>query len=274
MPRHLKAAMLVTVMLLASGGVAGGAAPAAVPALALPAPPAVGLDAPPGARLPLALRFVADDGREQSLRRLLDGRPAVIVPGYYHCPRLCSTLMDGVLEGLAAVRLPPDGYRVIGISIDPRETVAMAARKKASYGALVAHAGGDLRLLTGTAPQIATFTQSVGLRYARVGSDAFAHPAAFIVVTPQGRISHVFDGIRFDPDAIRLALVDASAGRIGTLQDRVLLLCSHFDPHTGRYTASVMALVRAGCVLVAAGLLAGVLAVPSWRRFRRRGRRQ
>ncbi|HEX7635230.1 MAG TPA: SCO family protein, partial [Noviherbaspirillum sp.] len=175
--------------------------------------------------------------------------------GYYHCPNLCSTLMDGVLEGLAGAGLPPRAWRVLGVSIDPSENAALAARKKASYAPLIAHAGGELHLLTGTKPQIDMLAHSVGFRYEYdQAAGGYAHPAGFLIATPEGRISHYFLGVRFEPRDLRLALVDASSGRIGSPADRLALLCSHYDPVTGRYSSAVMALVRALCFAVLAAL--------------------
>lgn len=207
------------------------------------------------AQLPLSGAFTDDNGQPTRLGAFFGKRPVVLVLGYYHCPNLCSTLMDGVLESLAGVRLPPQAYRVLGVSIDPSEDADLAARKKASYEPLVARAGGDLHLLTAARPQIDALAHSAGFQYAYDASTRqYTHPAGFLVATPDGRISHYFMGVRFDPRDVRLALVDASSGRIGSPVDRLLLLCSHYDPATGRYSTTAMALVRMVCLAVLAAL--------------------
>lgn len=237
--------------------------------LAYPAPPQAQFRQQLDARLPLAAAFTDDSGRRARLGDFFGTQPVVLVLGYYHCPNLCSTLMDGVLETLAGVGLPPRAYRVLGVSIDPTESAASAARKKASYGALVAHAGGELHLLTGGAPQIQALARSAGFGYSYdAASRQYAHPAGFLVATPDGRISHYFMGVRFDPRDVRLALVDAAAGRIGSPVDRLLLMCSHYDPATGRYSAAAMTLVRAACLAVLAALVLWM-----WR-VRKSGRRR
>jgi len=163
--------------------------------------------------------------------------------------------MDGVLESLAGVRLPAHAYRVLGVSIDPSEDARLAARKKASYQSLLAHAGGELHLLTGAKPQIDALASSAGFEYAYDReTQQYAHPAGFLVATPDGRISHYFMGVRFDPRDVRLALIDASSGRIGSPVDRLLLLCSHYDPATGRYSTTAFTLVRVVCLMVLAAL--------------------
>lgn len=223
--------------------------------IAAPAPPQTEYVQHLDAQLPLAGTFNDDDGRPVHLGAFFDRKPVVLVLGYYHCPNLCSTLMDGVLESLADVRLPPHAYRVVGVSIDPTENAEIAARKKSSYASLVARAGGDLHLLTGAQPQIDHLTKKAGFQYAYDASlGQYAHPAGFLIATPQGRISHYFMGVRFDPRDLRLAIIDASSGRIGSPVDRLLLLCSHYDPATGRYSMEAMNVVRAACLAVLAAL--------------------
>ncbi len=237
-------------------------------ALAYPPPPQVRFVQRPGAQLPLSGDFADDSGHAVRLASFFDARPVVLVLGYYHCPNLCSTLMDGVLESLADVRLPPRAYRVVGVSIDPTETPEIAARKKEAYGTLVARAGGDLHLLTGSERPIRALAKSAGFEYAYdATTKQYAHPSGFLVATPGGRISHYFMGVRFDPRDLRLALVDASSGSIGSPVDQLVLLCSHYDPATGRYSTAVMAIVRAVCLLVLAALAAWI-----WRARGRWGR--
>lgn len=207
------------------------------------------------AQLPLSASFIDDNGLHARLGDFFGKQPVVLVLGYYHCPNLCSTLMDGVLESLAGVRLPPQAWRVLGVSIDPTENADIAARKKASYAPLVARAGGDLHLLTAGKPQIDALASAAGFHYAYdAATRQYTHPAGFLVATPEGRISHYFMGVRFEPRDLRLALVDASEGRIGSPVDRLVLLCSHYDPATGRYSTTAMALVRAVCLAVLAAL--------------------
>ncbi|MFP3559412.1 SCO family protein [Paraburkholderia sp. SIMBA_049] len=215
--------------------------------------------------LPLSGTFTDDEGRPARLGAYFGDRPVVLVLGYFHCPNLCSTLMDGVLESLAAVGLPPHTYRVLGVSIDPSETPKLAGRKKASYEPLLANSGVQLTLLTGRKPEIDALARSVGFEYVYDQQlQQYVHPAGFIVATRDGRISHYLMGVRFDPRDVRLALIDASSQSIGSPVDQLLLLCSHYDPVTGRYSAQVITAVRAVCLTVLAAL-----GVWLWRASRR-----
>ncbi|MFP5304991.1 MAG: SCO family protein [Gammaproteobacteria bacterium] len=226
------------------------------------APPVLAFEQRSGAQLPLDLRYVDARGRRVALGDYFGADPVVLVLGYYECPRLCSTLMDGVLLGLREVDLP---YRVVGVSIDPRETADIAARRQAAYARLTPAVPA---LLTGDAASIRRLADTVGYayRYDAV-RDEYAHPAGFVVATPGGRVSRYFFGVRYAPRDLHLALVEASAGRLGSLADRLVLLCSHYDPQTGRYSGAVMQLARALAALVILALVAIV-----WRA--RRTRRQ
>ncbi|MBP0588324.1 SCO family protein [Paraburkholderia sp. LEh10] len=229
--------------------------PARAQALTVPPPDQTRYVQRLNATLPLSSTFTDDKGRPTRLGAYFGNRPVVLVLGYFHCPNLCSTLMDGVLESLAAIDLPPHAYRVLGVSIDPSETPELAARKKASYAPVLANSGVQLTLLTGAKPQVETLAHSVGFEYVYDRElQQYRHPAGFVVATPDGRISHYFMGVRFDPRDVRLALIDASSQRIGSPVDQLLLLCSHYDPVTGRYSAQVMTGVRALSLTVVAAL--------------------
>lgn len=218
-----------------------------------------------GARLPLEASFVDDAGHAVRLGSYFAGGPVLLVLGYYHCPDLCSTVMDGVLQHLAALGLPREGYRVLGVSIDPAEDAAVAARKKALYRPLLGDSPVRLDLLTGARPSVDELATATGFRYAYdAAQQRYLHPAGFLVATADGIITHYFPAGGFDGRDLRLALVQASHGTVGTLADRIALLCSHFDPATGRYSGVGWGLVRGACLLALALFGTGVFTW--WRR--------
>ncbi|HJU71471.1 MAG TPA: SCO family protein [Paucimonas sp.] len=234
---------LLWLWLLAAGAACGQSLPA-------PPPPQTAFTQHLDARLPLQSVFVDDDGRRVRFADFFGRRPVVLVLGYYHCPNLCSTLMEGVLQALAAADLPRESYRLLAVSIDPAEDAPLAARRKISYEPMLGRRGGELHLLTGEPAAITALASSAGFAYAYDAAlRQYIHPAGFLIATPDGRISRYFLGVRFDPQELRQALTMAADGRIGSLAERLLLLCAHYDPATGRYSLAAMTLVRIGCLL-------------------------
>lgn len=211
--------------------------------------------------VPLRALFVDESGRAVSLGDYFGGVPVVLVLGYFECRDLCSTIMDGVLESLARSDLPPSSYTLLAVSVDPREDAAAARRRMAAYRPILAGAV-RAHFLTGSAASSQALAAAAGVQ---VRWDAehgvYEHSAGFVVATPDGRLARRFDGVRFDARDVRLALVEASAGRAGSLGDRLILLCSHFDPQTGRYTGAALTAVRLVGAAVAFALGAWI-----WRR--------
>jgi protein SCO1 len=245
---------------------------AAAQPIALPPPPQAALDQRLGAELPLSLPLVDANGRATALGHELRGTPVLLVPGYYSCPELCGLVMHGLLEAVHASGLVPQAVRIVRVSIDPQDTPATAAAARARDLAYASFLGGpapDLHLLVGSAADTAAIARAVGYRYETVAADQregelaarFAHPAAVVLMTPQGRVSRYFMGVRFDPAELRLAVDAAGHGDVGSLTDRIALLCAHFDPRVGRHSEAVMNGLRAVGLLTVAGLGAW-----TWRR--------
>lgn len=234
--------LLLLALILFAGAAVGGP------------PPALEFEQRLGAGLPLELTLRDELGRPVRLGEYFGRLPVVMVLGYFECPNLCSTLLDGVLESLILADPPARSYRLLAVSIDPAETAASARRKKAAYQGLLARAG-EAHFVTGDGQALSYLTGSAGFPYARdEGTRQYVHPAGFLVATPDGRISRYFLGVRFEPRELRQALSDAAAGRAGSLADRLLLFCSHYDPRGGRLSPAVMAVVRLLCLLLAVSL--------------------
>ncbi len=231
-----------------------------------PPPPRTEYEQFIGAQLPLSTELRDEHDRAIALRSLFGTKPVVLLLGYYHCPNLCQTVAEGALEALAAVRLDASDFRVVMVSIDTRETAAMARAKHASYDAADARWKTQLVLLRGDKAAVASIARAAGFHYRYDAAlDQYVHPAGLLVAGADGRISRYFLGVRFPPRELELALLEAGDGRLGSPVDRLLLICSHYDPAAGRYSVRVMWVVRA----VAAGLLV-LLAAWLWRYRRRR----
>ena len=222
-------------------------------------PGKVGIDQHLDAQLPLDTMFRDETGRIVRLREYADGsKPILLVFLYYRCPMLCSMVMEGVTSTLTALKFDAGKeYDVVTISIDPRDMPRDAAAKKEKYvkryGRLgTAHAW---HFLTGPESAIRRVADTVGFHYAYdPRSDQFAHGAALMVLTPSGRVSRYLYGFEYNPRDVRLALVEASANKIGNATDAILLLCYHYDPVTGKYSRGAMTFVRAGGLATVVGL--------------------
>jgi len=222
--------------------------PAAPPQLA-----EVGFDQHLGEVLPLDTRFTDESGASEPLSHYLASRPVVLVLGYYECPNLCSAVRQSLAQSLRAVDLEPgSGYGVIAVSIDPAESAEAGAR--ARFAASTGEALRGWHFLTGPAGAAAALARSVGFRYAYDAEQRqFAHPAGIVIVTPHGRIARYFLGVAYPPAELRQSLLDAGEDRVASPARALLLLCLHYDPATGRYSATIESVARAmGLATVAA----------------------
>lgn len=253
----MRRALALAVMLLACWPVrAGSAAPAAAQIMNGPPPPRVEWAQKLGAQLPLETRFVDHEGHELTLGAALGERPVVLAFVYYECPMLCGLVLEGLVQSLRAVDFTTgQDFDVLVISIDPTETPALAAAKRAS--ALKAFGldpgapeAASWRFLVGAEADIRAVTDAAGFSYTYVPeTDQWAHAAGITVLTPGGVVSRVLFGVEYAPRDLRLALVEASRGSIGTPIDQILLRCFHYDPTRGKYGFAILAIVRAaGCL--------------------------
>ncbi len=215
----------------------------------------------PNAQLPLDLNFVDEHGAPRTLRQALGSRPAVLVFADYTCKTLCGPILSFAAAGLSKAGLQPGSdYHLIVIGIDPKDGLDRAREMKASRIGSGTPLAAATIMLTGKEPAIRAATAAAGYHYAYDPEhDQYAHPAAAFVVTPKGKIARVLSGIGLAGSDLRLALVDAGQGRIGTLIDQIHLLCYGFDPTKGIYTASIARWLEFGGVLTML-LLGGGLA--------------
>lgn len=225
-----------------------------------------------GAVVDPQLQFTDERGYPYKLQQLFPGsQPVVLMLGYYSCPAMCGQVLDAAFQALSAVDLQPGtDYRVLNVSIDPRETPETALHRKQTFLPRLTKTGGDdaWHLLVGAEPEIKALTDSVGFRYYwSEATKQFAHPPSLIFLTPQGKVSRIIVNTFFEPADVRLALVEASNGTLGTFWDRVRLNCLTFDPRTNTYSLTAMTVMRIGGVVT---LLA--LALMIWIMLRRERR--
>jgi protein SCO1/2 len=224
----------------------------------------VGFEPPLNGPMPLDLPFRDETGRSVQLRDYFGHqKPVVLAFVYYGCPMLCDQVEQGVVGSLRMFTFNPGrDYDVVFVSFDPRETPEMAAEKKQK--ALVhfrrPETDSGWHFLTGSKESIEAVTKAANFRYTfDAKSNLFAHASGVMILTPDGRISRYFYGVEFPGHDMRFGLVDASAGKIGTPIDHVLLFCYHYDPTAAVYSASILKLIRLGGVLTILCIVGGIL---------------
>lgn len=210
-----------------------------------------GFDQNLGAQLPLDLTFRDEAGKTVRLGDYFGERPVIFVLAYYRCPMLCTLVLNGVGETIRDLpfALGKD-YEVVTISIDPTDTPELATKKKANYAkefALV-DAGRAWHFLVGDEGSIKKVAETAGFKYAYdEKAKEYAHGSGIMLATLDGKLSHYFYGVTYPVRDVRLGLVEASANRIGSPVDQLMLFCYHYDPVTGKYTAALMKIVQLGC---------------------------
>lgn len=222
----------------------------------------VGIDQRLNNQVPLDLVFHDETGKAVRLGDYFGKKPVILSLIYFNCPQLCPMVENGLLESLKEVRFDMgDQYTVLTVSFDPNDTPSQAFAKRATYLSMYNRKGASSgwHWLTGDEASIAALTKAVGFRYrydAKI--DQFSHATAIMVLTPQGKVARYFYGIRYPAGDVRLALVEASQGKIGTPVDAVLLFCSHYNPATGKYSL-IITRVLFIAALITVILLGGLL---------------
>jgi protein SCO1 len=225
-----------------------------------------------GQQLPLDAAFRDETGKTVKLGDYFGKKPVILSLVYYQCQILCMEDLNGLVGALEMVSLTPGkDFQVVIVSIDPAETPAMAAAKKAfyvkRYGRPETEAG--WHFLTGNQPDITALSKAVGWGYVRLPQPdgkptMFAHASSIEVVTPEGRMAQYYLGVEYAPRDLQLGLVEASHNTIGTPVDNILTYCYRYDPKLNRHSLVIARVVQAGCLLTVLGL--GSFMLVSFRR--------
>lgn len=220
----------------------------------------VGIDQKLGGRIPLDLAFRDESGSSVTLGKYFGEKPVVFALVYYECPMLCTQVLNGLVRSLKEVRFDAGkDFELVVVSINPRETPREAQSKKQVYAGLYLRPAAEqgFHFLTGDESSIAPLAKAVGFRYAYdPETEQYAHASAILLLTPQGTVSRYFYGITYPSRDLRLGLVEAAAGKIGSPVDQILLFCYHYDPATGKYGLAILNIVRVACLGTLFGLAA------------------
>jgi protein SCO1/2 len=227
-----------------------------------------------GSRLPLSLSFHDQEGRTVNLGKFFDGQhPVLFTLNYSNCPMLCSLMLSGLVKGLKGVEWGINQeFQIVTVSLDAKEplevTQRTANRYLTQYGRPGARPG--WHFLTGTEQDIRAYADAIGFSYRYdEARKEFAHPAAIVLASPNGTIVRYLYGLEFEPKTLRLGLVEASEGKIGTTLDRLVLYCFHYDSSEGRYAPVAKRIMEVGGAVTIV-LLAGFL----WLLFRADSKRR
>ena len=273
-PRRLKPAVLLFVSSLSVfagydnqvGGPKIGDPPILPPGVTPRELEGVGVDEYLGRAVDLSLTFTGEDGSPVPLKNFFhQGRPVILDLVYYKCPNLCNLVLNGQVEAMKEMGWTPGKeYEVVTISINPKEATDIALQKKTTYLGDFEKPAPGWHFLTDGQGNAKRLAEEIGYHYRydqRQGQ--YAHPAAIMVLTPEGKMARYLYGVRFRSKDLRFALAEASEGRMTLTLEKILLLCYHYDPQANRYV-----LFAANVMRIGGALSVLLLAAFIWRMFR------
>jgi protein SCO1/2 len=218
--------------------------------------PEAGIEEQLGYYVPADANFYDESGRSVNFKSLVD-KPTILSLVYYRCPGLCSPLLQGVAEVIDKVDMEPGkDYNMITVSFDTRDNYLTAAEKKSNYFSTLQKKipDGSWRFLTGDSLNIAKLTNSVGWRFQKQPDGNFAHGSAIMVLSPDGKIVRYLFGVTYLPFDVKMALTEASAGKVEPSISKFMQMCYSYDPEGRKYVFNVTKVAGIGMVLFVIGL--------------------
>lgn len=235
----------------------------------------VGIEQKLGAMLPLGTELKDEDGKVVKLGDYFKpGRPVVVTFVYFDCPMLCNQVLNGLTGSLKGMSFDAGReFDVIAISFDAREydNPTLAKNKKASYVERYGRAGtgAGWHFLTGTQASIDAVTSAAGFSYEwDEKSNQFAHAAAVMIASPEGKLTRYFYGIDYSPKDLKFGIMESAENKVGNAAEKLLLYCYHYDPSTGKYGLAILNVIRLGGIATLIGL--GAMGFVFWRRNKKR----
>ncbi len=225
-----------------------------------------------GDHIPMNLHFTDDQGQPVTIGDYFGkGKPVILILAYYECPMLCNLVMNGVSDGIKKLDWQPGkDYEIVTVSINPKDSVFLAAAKKKTYLTSLNMPGAEngWHFLVGPADQSKALAEAVGFEYKYLpDKDQYAHPACIFLLGPDGKISRYLYGITYKQNDLKLGLLEASEGKIGNTIDKIILFCYHYDPDAKGYALIAGNVMKIGGIVtfVVLALFLGVF----WLRERR-----
>ena len=236
---------------------------------------AVGIEQKLGSQLPLDTELKDEDGKAVKLGNYFNtGRPVILALVYYECPMLCNQVLNGLTGSLKGMSFDAGKeFDVVAISFDARENDKpdLAKNKKASYVERYNRPGSEKgwHFLSGTQESIDKVTSAAGFSYKwDEKSNQFAHAAAVMILTPDGKMSRYFYGIDYSPKDLKFGIMESAQDKIGNTAEQLLLYCYHYDPASGKYGLAILNVIRLGGVLTVLGM--GVMGFVFWRKNKKK----
>lgn len=227
----------------------------------------VGIEEKIGQTVDLNLEFIAENGYPVRLAEFFGkGRPVILNLVYYSCPSLCNLILNGQTDALREIPgSPGKDFEIVTVSIDPSETFDLARRKRAAYLESYGRPAPGWHFLTDHQNNVKKLAEQVGFHYRYdERRREYAHAAAIMILTPEGKVARYLYGVRFKPLDLRLALAEAAQSRGGLSRDRLMLFCYRYDPQARSYVLFATNFMRAGAILTT--LVLAIVLVRLWRR--------
>ncbi len=234
----------------------------------------LGIDEHLGAQIDLSRKFTNEKGELVPLSTYYDGsKPVLLTMVYYSCPSLCNYHLNGLFETFSNMKKPlGEEFKLVAVSMNHREDHTLAAAKLETYLEELGQptARGNVHFMVGTEENVKALADEIGFKFRWDPKEQqYAHAAAAYVTTPSGTISKYLYGIEFSAQTLRLAMVEAGQGKVGSIVDQVILFCFQFNPSKNKYTLYSYNIMRAAAGLTV--IVLAVLLIPIWRRERKQG---
>jgi protein SCO1/2 len=214
-------------------------------------------------KVPFDARFLDEAGKPVTIGDYHRDKPVMTMLIQYRCSRLCVEQINVLLDTLKGLKFTPGKeFNLLIVSIDPREGPELAKEMKSTFMERFQRPGAaaGVHFLTGDKSNIDYLAHAVGFYYFYdEATDQYAHKDGLVLTTPHGTIARYYFALNYDPSHVRLGLVEAGKGKIGTPLDQIALLCFHYNPVTGKYGLAVLNLVKVGGVGTVLALAFGVL---------------
>lgn len=233
----------------------------------------VGMTEHLGDSIDLGLDFTSDAGEKVKLGRYFEtGKPVLMAMVYYTCPNLCNYHLNGLLDAMKQLKWAAgQDFQLVMVSMNHREGPDVAAKKKANY--VKAYGRPELadgwHFLTGSEENVKKLANQLGFQFKWLEDQKqYSHASISYVITPAGKISRYIYGIAPEVQTLKMSLLEASSGKIGTVMDQILLFCFHFDPGKNKYTLYAWNIMRIGGALMV--VLLAMFLIPLWRKENQR----